>query len=236
MGVEWLEYVAGLLSAAGLRAGEEYPAGERMEVLSPVAAVGLRELDCAEGLAWFTVRVLSPRILGGWCCQTAAAKAAAALSGAGLQCQTGEMDFLSGSDCFCVTVTARMEVSQKAGVWSARPRWEVLCGGVLQTGVASFAAERDLNRRVVGAFCQSEPVAVSSGRGGWRLTLVQDLGRAEGEPETPEEPFELVVWQEKWASVYSGCCWNSTRWEHTPGGLRLTRQGFALGREVSENG
>lgn len=236
MGYEWLEYVAGLLSDAGLRTGEEYPGGERIEILSPVAAVGLRELDCAEGAVWFTVRVLSPRILGGWCCQTAAAKAAAVLSEAGMQCQTGEMDYASGSDCFCVTVSARMEVSQKQGVWSAKPRWEILCNGVLQTGVVSFTAERDLDRRVVGAFCQGEPVSVSPGRGGWKLTLVQDLSRAEGEPEAAEEPFTLVAWQDKWASVYSGCCWNTTRWEHTPGGLRLTRQGFGLGREVSGNG
>ena len=40
-----LEELRALLEDAGIPAGEEYPAGERVEILSPVAAVGLRELD-----------------------------------------------------------------------------------------------------------------------------------------------------------------------------------------------
>ena len=68
MGYELLEAVTGRMRDAGLRAGEEFPAGERMEILAPAAAVGLRELDPVQGMATFTVRVLSPRLLGGWCC------------------------------------------------------------------------------------------------------------------------------------------------------------------------
>ena len=236
MGSEWLDYVTGLLTAAGLSAGEEYPAGSVPEVTTPVAAVGLRELDCAGGTVCFSVKILSPRRLGGWQCQQAAAAAVAALYDAGLECETGQMQFVSGSDCFCITLTASLTVSKKAGAWVAGPRWEILCGGVLQEGVIAFEARRDLDRRIVGAFCQSEPVGVSPGHGGWTLTLVQNLSSAAAEPEETGEPFELVARQDGWAAVYSGCCWNSFLWEHTPGGLRLTRTGFAVSREVQENG
>lgn len=236
MGHEWLKYVTGILEAAGLVAGEEYPSGKQPGIQSPVAAVGLRELDCAGGTVCYGVQVLSPRTLGGWPCQSAAAQAATALSDAGFSVQTGVMAFHSGSDCFCIELTARRSVSKRKGAWVFWPRWEILCGGVLQEGVVSFRASRDQDRRIVGAFCQSEPVGISPGHGGWLLTLVQDLGQAEQEPEKTEEPFQLVAWQEGWASIYSGCCWNSEVWEHTASGLRLTRKGFAVSREVSVNG
>lgn len=233
MGYELLDYVTGILERAGIRTGEEYPAGQFVEILSPVAAVGLRELDCESGEARFTVRVLSPRILGGWCCQTAAAKAVCALSGAGMACQTGEMEFLSGSDCFCVTVTASLAVFANAEGWEAGRRWRVFVGDAEQTGVTAFTAVRNQGRRVVGAFCQSEPVAVTPGNGGWELTLVQGVT---AEPEDGAEPFTLTLRDDAREVRYTGCCWNVISWEHTQRGMVLTRKGFALGREVNALG
>lgn len=233
MGYELLEAVADILSAAGIRAGEEYPAGERVEIFSPVAAVGLRELDFGAGEARFTVRILSPRILGGWCCQTYAAKAGQALHDGGLSCTAGEMEYLSGSDCFCITLTASMAVVPGEGEWLAGRRWQVLCGDAEQECVISFRAVRNQGRRIVGAMCQSEPIAVTPGNGGWELELVQTVTR---EPEGPEEPFLLTVRHGQMEHRYSGCCWNETVIEHTQGGLRLTRRGLALGREVLSDG
>lgn len=229
MGYEFLEYVTQLLSAAGIRAGEEYPAGERVEILSPVAAVGLRELDWAGGTACFTIRILSPRILGGWCCQTTAVKAASLLSGAGFDCQTGQMEYMGGSDCFCVTVTALLPVLPGEGGWEPGQRWQVFCGDAVQEGVESFRAVRDQGRRVVGAFCQSAPVAVTPGNGGWELILVQWVT---AEPEELPEPFTLTLRQSGQTVRFTGCCWNTTEYEHTQRGLRLTRRGLALDREV----
>lgn len=233
MGYELLEAVVGILTAAGIRAGEEYPAGERMEILSPAAAVGLRELDTDAGAARFTVRVLSPRILGGWCCQVWAARAAAALHGAGLSCSAGEMEYRSGSNCFCVTLDAEWPVVMADGAWTPGQRWQVLCGDAVQEGVASFRAVRDQGRRVVGAFCRSDPVAVTPGSGGWALELVQWVLR---EPADTEEPFVLTVREGTRTHRYTGCCWNEVYYEHTQRGLCLTRRGFALGREVLEDG
>ncbi len=230
MGYELLNHVAGLLTAGGIRAGEEYPAGERVEILSPVAAVGLRELDAAAGEAQFTVRVLSPRILGGWCCQVNAAKAASALHNGGLRVQTEEMEFLGGCDCFCVTLTASMDVGEDG---QPGKRWEISCGGVIQTGVQSFQAVRRQGRRIVGAFCQSQPVKVTPGTGGWELTLVQEVC---AEPAEIAEPFVLTVAESGREIRFTGCCWNETLWEHAQKGAVLTRRGFAMEREVTNVG
>ena len=172
MGYELLNHVAGILTAAGIRAGEEYPGGEQVEILSPVAAVGLRELDPAAGEVRFAVRVLSPRILGGWCCQINAAKAVTALHSAGMRVQTEPMEFLNGFDCFCVSLTAAMALKAD-GVPAGK--WEIFCGNVRQERVRSFRAVRRLGRRIVGAFYQSagkrwlgDRVGAAGGRGTWR--------------------------------------------------------------------
>lgn len=221
-----------ILKEAGIRAGEEYPAGEWVELRSAGAAVGLEELDCRAGTATFQVRVLSPRSLGGWSCQTAAAQAAAALEAAGFRCRTGTMAYLSGNDCFCVPVTAVMEVSFAGGTWILEPHWEFRWNETRLAGVEEFTAERNLDRRVIGAFCQGEPVGVTPGHGGWNLKLVQTIGRGSSEPEEPAEPFVLTATQESGTEVYSGCCWNSVTRHYTQEGLRIERRGFALSREV----
>ena len=233
MGYELLDHVTGLLNGAGLRAGEEYPAGKRMEVLSPVAAVGLEALDAAAGTVRFSVRVLSPRLLGGWCCQVWAARVSEALTGAGMTCTAGEMDFLSGSDCFCVKLTAVLAVVSGPSGWTAGGRWQVFCGDAEQMGVESFRADRDLGRRLVGAHGQSGAVAVSPGSGGWTLELVQWADRL---PEELPEPFTLTVREQGRQVQYTGCCWNGELVEYTQGGARLTRRGFALEREETIDG
>lgn len=233
MEYELLEAVTGLLSDAGLPAAEEYPGGKQAELYSPAASVGLRELDAAAGELRYTVRVLSPRLLGGWCCQVWAARAEAALVGAGMACAAEEMEYLSGCDCFCVKLTAAQPVVRTAAGWTAGTRQRVFCAGAEQRGVESLLAVRDQGRRLVGAHGQSSPVAVSPGTGGWELELVQQVQEA----QTPvPEPFLLTVQEGTHRTHYSGCCWSEERYEHTQRGIRLIRRGYALDREEDENG
>lgn len=222
-----------LLEAAGIPAGEEYPAGERVEILSPVAAVGLRELDFANAVARFSVHILSPRILGGWCCQQKAAQAAQALHRAGMGCAAAEMEYLKGSDCFCVSLTVSRPVYEGTQGWSAGSGWQVLRDGVEEKNVQSFRAVRSQGRRLLGTFCQSTPARVTPGAGGWQIELVQ-TGAAE--PGEGQEPFTLTVCADGVQQHYLGCCWNETELVLDSGGLKRIRRGFALEREVEENG
>lgn len=228
MGYELLEALAELLRKAGLQAGEEYPGYQQPAVDGPTAAVGLRELDAAAGLVRYSVRILSPRILGGWCCQVWAARAAEALHGAGMTSQAREMEYLSGSDCFCISMTAEQAVVSGPEGWTSGTGLKVFCADGEEPGVESFTARRDQGRRLLGAFCQSEPVGITAGRGGWQLELIQRVDRM---PEPVSEPFRLTVRAGSLQWVYTGCCWNEERYEHTGQGLRLIRRGFALDRE-----
>lgn len=232
MAYELLERLTELLEQAGLPAGEEYPAGSRVEIVTPVAAVGLRELDCANSMARFSVRILSPRILGGWCCQRKAAQAAQALHRAGMTCAAEEMEYLGGSDCFCVSLTASQPVRWDGEVWSAGNRWQVLRDGEEEKNVLSFRAVRNRGRRIVGAFCQSEPIGVTPGAGGWQIELVQ----SGAEEDAEKEPFTLTVRAGSAGHRYTGCCWNETEIVLSAGGLKRIRRGFALNREVEADG
>ena len=233
MDYELLGSVMRILVTAGLPSGEEFPGLERPEIDSPRAALGLRELDAGAGIARFQVKVLSPRILGGWCCQVWAARAVWALTAAGLSCRTEEMDYLSGSDCFCVTVEAAMSVVRRGDSWEQGTRWRIFCADAMQLNVVSFRAVRDLQRRIVGTHWKSEPVGVTSGTGGWKLELIQE---PTAEPAPVEEPFVLMVQEGDRMHRYTGCCWNETVWEYTQSGARLIRRGFALNREEDSNG
>ena len=228
-----LEELRALLEADGIPAGEEYPAGERVEILSPVAAIGLRELDCANAVARFSVRILSPRMLGGWCCQQKAAQAAQILHRAGMTCSAAEMEYLGGSDCFCVRLTVSRPVYEGAQGWSAGSGWQVLRDDVEEKNVLSFRAVRDQGRRLVGTFCQSIPTRVTPGAGGWQIELVQS---GTGEREEGAEPFTLTVCAGGVRQRYLGCCWNETEIVLGSEGLKRIRRGFALEREVEANG
>lgn len=228
-----LEELRALLEDAGIPAGEEYPAGERVEIVSPVAAVGLRELDCANAVARFSVRILSPRILGGWCCQQKAAQAVQVLHRAGMSCAAAEMEYLTGSDCFCISLSVSQPVFESAEGWSAGSGWQVLRDGAEEKNVLSFRAVRNQGRRLLGAFCQSEPVRVTPGAGGWQIELVQSGG---AEPAEGEEPFTLTVHAAGAEQRYLGCCWNETEIVLGGEGVKRIRRGFALTREVEKHG
>lgn len=216
---EQLQNLVRLLRDAGLDAGEEYPGFPQPQIVSPAAAVGLRELDLAGGQIRYNVCILSPRILGGWCCQLWAAKAVEALHNAGMSCTTAGMEYIS--DCFSILVTAVQPMA-------AAGKLEVLCGGVEMEHVESFAAVRNQGRRLVGGHGSGEPWGVTPGFGGWTVELVQRTGAMP--PQVPE-PFTLTVREGDRESRYLGCCWNEERLEYGGDGMRLTRRGLAPERE-----
>ena len=233
MSYELLRSVSGLLIGAGIPTGEDYPGLEQPQIDSPRATVGLRELDAAGWTARFDIRILSPRLLGGWCCQVMASQAVQKLVQAGIDCRTQEMAYNSGCDCFSVTVEAVMAVVPRGDGWAPGSRWSIHCGDVAQPGVISFRASRDQQRRLVGTHWKSEPVGITSGAGGWELELIQILPEA---PDEEVEPFVLTVQEGIRVHRYIGCCWNETILEYLQSGIRLTRRGFALGREEDGNG
>ena len=232
MGREWLELVVNLLANAGLRSGEEYAVGAVPDITEPVAAVGLSGLDCGAGQANIMVRVLSPRTLGGWECQTAAAGAVAVLEAQNIHCQMGKMEYLSGCDCYSIPITAVLEICLVDGDWERGSPWTVQAGTTVLEWVNEFSAEQDQQRRMVGATCQTDPVGVTPGSGGWTIRLVMQIPQGGEETQMPAEPFVLTAQQEEGKQIYRDCYWNEVSRSCTQSGMKVVWQGFAMTREV----
>lgn len=232
MGRECLEWVLGLLQQGGIPAGEAWPGARRPEPEEAVAAVGLRSLDWEKGLVRISVDLLSPRHLGGWHCQMRAAEAVRLLHGAGFSCETEQMEYLPESDCFRIGILASTAVEPNGEGWTAAGVMAVCVDGLPLEGVISFRAVRNQGRRLLGAMGRGEPVGVTSGTDGWTIELVQRTAR---EFQT-EEPFELTLRRGGRTERFGGCCWNETVLEYDAAGGRMIRRGFALTREVLENG
>ena len=232
MGRECLEWVLGLLQQGGIPAGEAFPGTRRPEPEEAVAAVGLRAVDWEKGLVRITVDLLSPRHLGGWHCQMRAAEVNRLLHGAGFSCETEQMEYLPESDCFRVGILAAAAVEPKGEGWTAAGAMEVSVNDLPLEGVISFRAEQDQGRRLLGSMARGEPVGVTSGTDGWTIELVQRTAR---ESQTAE-PFELTLRRGTRTERFGGCCWNETVLQYDAAGVRMIRRGFALTREVLENG
>ena len=232
MGRECLEWVLGLLSQGGIPAGEGWPGARRPEPEEAVATVGLRAMEWEKGLVRIAVDLLSPRRLGGWHCQLRAAEAARLLHGAGFSCETEQMEYLPESDCFRVGIIAAVAAEPNGEGWTAAGAMEVCVDGLPLEGVISFRAVRNQGRRLRGAMGRGEPVGITSGTDGWSIELVQRTTR---EMQTAE-PFGLTLRRGGRTEQFGGCCWNETVLEYDAAGGRMIRRGFALTREVLENG
>ena len=234
MGLEWLNQVVEILTAAGIPADEAFPAEAAGEITGVVAAVGLSGLDCAAGEATVTVSILSPRKKGGWTCQTGAVEGMNVLEAAGIRCQMGRMEYRPGCDCYCVEIQGTMSIQDDGN--TAAGRWEIRIDGQAVEWVTEFTGYQDQGRRLIGSTWQSAPVGVTNGTGGWEIRMVQQIPWNAQEADDPGEPFTLVLREARREQTYTGCCWNSVERVRTSSGTKITRQGFALTREVTDNG
>lgn len=218
-----------ILTAAGIRAGEAFPSGRQPELTGPVAAVGLRNLNCREGTAEFEIRVLSPRMLGGWQCQNAAAEALTALENSGVECRMEPMTFRMAGDCFEMVIVASQRVMEQEES-PAASLFRITIGGNAVEGAAAFSAVQDRGRRLIGTLNQAEPVGVTRGTGGWKIRMVQVIPEGGARMIEPEEPFVLTVYENGMETSFHGCCWNSVAKILDQNQMKMEWEGFALTR------
>lgn len=233
LGYEWLKMIGEILKNSGIAVMEAYPPGDMLHLTEPAAVIELRTLNSAEGEALFGIQVLSPRNLGGWKCQAAAADAASALYHAELNCSSGKMEYLTRMDCFCILVVAKIPVCCENGKWVKGHPWKISIENQSVPYASRFCAEQHQQRRMVGAVCQSDPVGVTPcGNTGWNIRLVQTIPWGKNLPVLPVEPFSLTVHRGSQRYVYRDCCWDGEKVSNGKSGTELEHWGYALSREV----
>lgn len=228
MGEEWLTSICQALQQIGIPADSGFPGGVRRHIGQAVAAVGLRDLDYSAGTAVFEIRVVSPRVLGGWHCQSKAAEAVAALEALEIRCRMEPMEYHSDRDCFQVLILGRWTVLE-SGI-------EVRIGTELVSGVVEFTAELDRQRRVIESAWGQDPVGATPGRNVWKIRMVQVARRNQSIYGMPEEPFSLMVTEQGLWTVYGACRWNRVEKRMEPGRVTVTWEGFAMERREPGDG
>lgn len=236
MGIEWLNEIVEVLASAGIRAGEAYPGGKWTELDGPVAAVSLRDLDYRERTAEFEIRIVSPRILGGWQCQHIAAEAVAALEGSEITCRMEPMSYQAGTDCFEMAVIGTKYVFAAEEEIAIPDAFQVLIGEETVGYVTEFTGEQDRQRRLIGSIEQQTPVGITPPTGGWRIRMVQVIPRGGLVTAEPAEPFALTVKEAGLSTVYSGCGWDVVKKQMDQSQTKLIWEGFALTREETVDG
>lgn len=228
MGLEWLETAKQALETAGFRVETGYPGGGWPVLTETVAGVNVTGCNSADGSVTVTAAVLTPRTLGLGECQEKALLAAQALAAQGTV-SFDRWQYDETLDCYCIELAAQIQEAQ--AVQSAQITVSV--GGVEQEYVTRFYARQASDRRLIGAMGEAGPVGITPRSGGWSLELVQVLPETAAEPSETAEPFVVTVRRGSYSQMFTGCCWSDYSIESTDDGLRVTRKGFALGREES---
>lgn len=228
MGNQWLSEITALLLEAGIPARDAFPGEGRVEITQAVAGVMLRDVDHGSGRAEFEIRVLSPRRLGGWHCQSVAAQAAAILEANGMRCRMEKMGYRSGNDCFEIGIIGLWQVVEV-------PVW-VRINGQDIAGVVAFSAEQDRDRRAVVSSEGAEVQGYTAPAGGWKIRLERLPRRDLALMGEPEEPFLLETVEPGLRTLYYGCCWNRVIKTIGDGQTTIQWEGFARKREEVADG
>lgn len=241
MGEQWLNAIVGILTEAGIRSDEAFPGSTRMELTGPVAGVSLRDLCYKDRTGEFEVRIISPRSLGGWVCQTTAASAVAALEEADYACRLEPMRYDTRMDCFemkviCQKIIFDGEEPSEPSEPAASPAFSVTIGGQNVSHVTEFSGIQDRQRRLIGAIEEQTPKGITPPTGGWKIRMVQEIPMGGQLFSEPEEPFVLKVFEQGLLTTFSGCGWNVVKKQMDQKKTKLEWEGFALTREETENG
>lgn len=235
--MEWLSGVREILTNAGFRAEIGYPGQGAVALTGTVAAVNLTQVNTGESQAVVTVTILTPRTLGLGQCQEQAGEAAGVLSReTGCGWTFSGWRYESGIDCYAIEVTGSARYCRSADGWIRDSGCQVAIGEENQSYVTDFLARQALDRRFLRPHAQTDPAWVTPGVGGWTIKLTQLFPVTETEPAAVEEPFTLTVKRGGSTQVFSDCYWGTYSSQQKERGTEVVRSGFALSREVTEDG
>lgn len=231
MGV--LERVLDKLRQAGFRAELAFPGQKHTAVTGAVAAVHIETVDRAASVVTVAVNIHSPGKLGGTACEVEGLRAMEILHADGAACTMHGCTYDGMTGTFGVSILAAY--TGLAGMEGAvlGLGFSVRIGESVLPYAVEFSAEESRENGLRYAMGEREPQGVSLGRGGWVIRLVEVIpaGAAEVLPESGE--FSLEVMRSGGTEVYRSCVWTTVKREFTREGLRCTRTGLAVSREVS---
>ena len=233
MGISILERVVRELRQENFEADIAYP-GQKYPVLTdPVAAVHLQKVDRASLTVTVEVNIICPASLGGTTCELEALRATEVLRWAGAVCVQNGCRYDGLAQVYEVAVLATFTGITEADDCTIGPGFTVKINRLLVQNAIGFTAQQKADHQVQFAMGENAPVGISPGSWTWQLELEELIPAGSAETLQSAELFELELTTAVQTETFYHCRWLSEKREFTKAGLRRTRTGIAMSREVS---
>lgn len=227
-----LERVLMLLRQAGFPAELAFSGKKHTAVTETVAAVHMGEVDRGACQTSVAVSILCPASMGGTACEEAGLRAVEALHADGAACTMRGCSYDGLTRCFSVDIQA-VYAGMAVGSGALGLGFSVSVDGRSLPYALEFTAEE--RRKHELRYCMGErtPKGISLGCGGWEICLVELIPAGGEEAAAQSGRFSVEITGLYGSEVYQECVWTSVKREFTRQGLKCTRKGIAMGREVS---
>lgn len=232
MGYSILELVLRRLREANFRADAAFPGQMFPKISDTVAAVHIEQVDRANMTVTVEVNVICPAAMGGTECEVQALRATEVLRWAGAVCVQKGCTYDGVAQVYVVQVLATFTGVTEAESCTIWPGFYCYIDDLIQKFAVCFTAERVTGAQAEYVMGEKDPVGISLGSSLWSIQLEELIPSGSYEAEDPEGEFTLQIYGEQQTETYSGCCWTSVKREFSRQGLRRTRKGYALKKEV----
>ena len=232
MGISILEMVLRLLRQENFTADIAYP-GQKYPVLTePVAAVHLEKVDRANLTVTVEINIISPAALGGGKCEIEALRATEVLRWSGATCVQNGCSYDGVAQVYVVSIMATFTAVTEEDDCVIGPGFKVHISDIYHPYAISFTATQSANHEAQYEIGELAPMGLSPGQWGWKLELEELIPAGSPEAEQPAELFTLKLTTDLQTEYYYHCRWTSVKREFGKHGLRRTRVGVAMSKEV----
>lgn len=233
MGISILEMVLRLLRQEDFVADIAY-LGQKYPVLTePVAAVHLEKVDRANLTVTVEISIICPASMGGGVCELEALRATEVLRWNGATCVQNGCKYDGVAQVYVVSVLATFTGMTEEDGCTIGPGFTVHLSNIYHPYAISFTATQTGEHEARYEIGEAEPIGLCPGNRAWKIELEELIPAGSPEAEQLTELFELKLTTEIQTEMYYHCRWTSEKREFTKNGLRKTRVGIAMDREVT---
>ena len=216
-----INYVSELLTQGGIRAEAAWPASKMVMSQTPLAAVSVEKTNRETHAVTILVEVVCDFQAGAAYCQARAMDVCDILEAAGASCTQGKVNIDERASLFIIPVHAEFYGIAKANQWLPTTKNIVKMNENPMEYLCDCSVERAVD--------EAHP---NLWEATWHFTLEEFFPCGVAEPETPQEPFELMVVRFRAEETYLGCVVKRQRRVVEPEGVRQIREGTATGRRL----
>lgn len=232
MGISILELVLRELKQANFVTDIAFP-GQKYPVLTePVAAVHLEKVDRANLSVTVEVNIICPASFGGTACELEALRATEVLRWAGAVCVQHGCSYDGLAQVYQVSVMATFTGITEADDCTIGPGFTVYINDLRVLNVVAFTGEKTTEHKAQFSVGLNAPVGIAPGSWLWHLRLEELIPAGTSEVSQATELFELRLKTAVQEERFYHCRWLTEKREFTREGLRRTRVGIAMSREV----